>query len=163
MLVPPRFRQLRALCVGLAVLLAGCAGEEPGAGRTTATVTKVTDGDTLRLSGLGSTRLIGIDTPEVYGRDECFGKQATAFAERVVPAGTKVSYRLGVETRDRYGRALAYVYLRDGRLFNELLAARGYAQPLTIPPNDEFAERFVAAARRARARDVGLWAPGACR
>ena len=78
-----------------------------------------------------------------------------------MPVGTKVSYRLGVEKRDRYGRALAYVYLRDGRLFNELLAARGYAQPLTIPPNDELADRFVAAARRARKRNLGLWR--ACR
>jgi micrococcal nuclease len=42
-------------------------------------------------------------------------------------------------------------------MFNELLVERGYAQPLTIPPNDEFASRFVAAARRARERRLGLW------
>ena len=102
-------------------------------------------------------RLIGIDTPEVHGRDECFGREASAFAERVVPVGSRVRYRLGVEERDQYGRALAYVYLEDGRLFNELLAERGYAQPLTVPPNDELAERFVAAARRAREARRGLW------
>jgi micrococcal nuclease len=151
---------VRLLAV-LAILFAGCSVEELHGGGTNtdtnATVTKVTDGDTLKLSGIGSTRLIGIDTPEVYGEHECFGKQASAFAERVVPPGTRVRYRLGIEERDRYGRALAYVYLRDGRLFNEMLAARGYAQPLTIPPNDEFADRFVAAARRARKRQLGLW------
>ena len=70
-------------------------------------------------------------------------------------------YRLGVDPYDRYGRALAYVYLADGRMFNELLAERGYATPLTIPPNVDFADRFVAAARRARELGRGLWK--ACR
>jgi micrococcal nuclease len=108
-------------------------------------------------------RLIGVDTPEVYGQVECFGHEASAFVERLLPLGSRVSYRLGVETRDRYGRALAYVYLEDGRLLNMVLVRRGFAQPLTIPPNDELAGRFVTAARDARRRDAGLWAPGACR
>jgi endonuclease YncB( thermonuclease family) len=42
-------------------------------------------------------------------------------------------------------------------MFNELLVERGYAEPLTIPPNDEFASRFAAAERRARSRRLGLW------
>ena len=101
--------------------------------------------------------MIGIDTPEVFGQAECFGKEASAFTERVLPVGKHVRYRLGVDPRDRYGRALAYVYLGDGRMFNELLAERGYATPLTIPPNVDFADRFVAAARRAREAHRGLW------
>ena len=107
-------------------------------------------------------RLIGVDTPEVYGGVECYGREASAFVKRLLPLGTSVDYTLGTEERDRYGRALAYVFTDDGRFLNLVLVRRGYAQPLTIPPNDEFAERFVAAARRARARRVGLWAPGAC-
>ena len=102
-------------------------------------------------------RLIGVDTPEVYGQSECFGKEASAFAKRVVPVGTHVRYRLGVDPRDRYGRALAYLYLSDGRMFNELLVARGYATPLTIPPNVDYARRFVKLARRAREQNLGLW------
>jgi micrococcal nuclease len=125
-------------------------------------VTKHTDGDTLWLSGVGKVRLIGVDTPEVYGQDECYGHEASAFVERLVPLGARVTYSLGVEQRDRYGRALAYVYLDDGRFLNLMLVRRGYAQPLTIPPNDELAPRFVAAARRARDRHLGLWGPGAC-
>jgi micrococcal nuclease len=94
---------------------------------------------------------------------ECFGRRASAFVERLLPLGSRVSYRLGVEPRDRYGRALAYVYLGDGRLLNMVLVERGLAQPSTIPPNDELAGRFVAAARAARRRGAGLWAAGACR
>jgi micrococcal nuclease len=130
-------------------------GDEPG---NTARVTRVTDGDTIRLDGLGRVRLIGIDTPEVFGERECYGPQASAFAKRMLPIGTRVTYSLGVERQDRYGRTLAYVYLPDGRLFNELLAERGYATVLTIPPNDRFAGRFESAVRQARERHAGLWA-----
>jgi len=122
-----------------------------------AVVTRNTDGDTFYLSGIGKVRLIGVDTPEVFGKSECFGKEASAFTKRVLPVGRHVRYRLGVDPIDRFGRALAYVYLEDGRMFNELLAERGYATPLTIPPNVDYADRFVAAARRARETNRGLW------
>ena len=89
-------------------------------------------------------------------------REASAFVERIVPLGTAVSYRLGIEERDRYGRALAYLYLDDGRLLNLLLLKRGYAQVLTIPPNVDFAPRFRMAARRARAAGRGLWGAAGC-
>jgi micrococcal nuclease len=167
LLGPARLGQLTALLIVLA--LAGCtepaldaAGPGPPDGRTSARVTKHTDGDTLWLSGLDSVRLIGVDTPEVYGGVECYGREASAFVERTVPLGTLVSYRLGVEERDRYGRALAYVWLRDGRFLNRLLVARGYAQPLTIPPNVEYEDLFVRAASRAREAGRGLWGRTGC-
>ena len=97
--------------VALACLtLAGCdeqaldPGHGPGAD---ARVTRHTDGDTLWLSGIGKVRLIGIDTPEVFGETECYGRAASAFVRRVAPLRSRVRYRLGVERRDRYGRALA--------------------------------------------------------
>jgi micrococcal nuclease len=107
--------------------------------------------------GLGRVRLIGIDTPEVYGQQECFGRQASSFVKGLLHPGDEVTYKVGVEPRDRYGRLLAYVWLKDGRFLNLLLAERGYALPLTIPPNVDFADRFVAAARRARGHGLGLW------
>ena len=71
-------------------------------------------------------------------------------------------YRLGVEERDRYGRALAYVWLRGGRFLNRLLLARGYAQVLTVPPNVEYADQFARVARRARRAGRGLWGRPGC-
>jgi micrococcal nuclease len=161
-----RLRSLGALlALLLALIVAGCAdpaGDEAGSGPTGARVVKHTDGDTFWLSGIGKVRLIGVDTPEVYGGVECFGRQASAFVRRLLPLGSRVRYRLGVEERDRYGRALAYVWLSDGRFLNRLLVARGYAQPLTIPPNDEYADMFVRSARRARASSRGLWGRRGC-
>jgi micrococcal nuclease len=140
----------------------GSAFPRPGAGARTGTLTSVSDGDTVRLAGIGRVRLIGIDTPEVHGRVECFGREAEAFVEDLLAPGARVRYRPGREERDRYGRLLAYVWLPDGRFLNGLLVSGGYAQPLTIPPNVEFADRFVAAARRARERKRGLWGRPGC-
>jgi micrococcal nuclease len=155
------------LSVLLFVVLAGCASpaEEPAqpGERTSARVTRHTDGDTLWLSGIGKVRLIGVDTPEVYGGAvECFGREASALVRRTLPLGSAVRYRLGVDERDRYGRALAYVWLSDGRFLNRLLVARGYAQALTVPPNVEYEDLFVRAARGAREAGRGLWARPGC-
>ncbi len=160
-----------ALIAALAALFAGGRYALPdddtasGAGKRgtkDATVTKVTDGDTVRLSGIGRTRLIGVDTPEVYGGVECYGREASNFTKRHLKPGTRVRYKLGVEPRDRYDRALAYVWLGDGRFFNLMLVEQGYATQLTIPPNVDYANKFRAAVRRARKAERGLWAPGRC-
>jgi micrococcal nuclease len=163
--VASRAAHCRSLALLAALFLAGCspaAHSASGGASTTARVTKHTDGDTLWLSGIGKVRLIGVDTPEVYGQVECYGHEASAFVERTVPLGSRVRYRLGVDESDRYGRALAYLWLTDGRFLNRLLVARGYAQPMTIPPNVEYADLFVRAARRAREAGRGLWGRRGC-
>lgn len=88
---------------------------------------------------------------------ECFGREASEFAERLLPLETRVRYRVGVEERDRYGRLLAYVWLPDGRMLNRVLVEQGYAQTLTIPPNVDFADVFRAGAQAAREAGLGLW------
>jgi micrococcal nuclease len=160
---------MRRLPYLLVVLVAAAAGiavlsdeTEDSAEPGTARVERVTDGDTLWLTGVGKVRLIGIDTPEVYGGVECYGREASAFAKRLLPPGRRVRYELGTEERDRYGRALAYVWLEDGRFLNRLLVERGFATPLTIPPNVDFAADLVRAARRARRSARGLWGRPGC-
>jgi micrococcal nuclease len=124
-------------------------------------VKRVVDGDTVELAGLGKARIIGVDTPEVYGGVECYGHEASEFTKRQLD-GARVRYTVGREERDRYGRLLVYLWLEDGRSFNALLVARGYAQPLTIPPDDDYAPVFVRLSRAARDAKRGLWSPGAC-
>lgn len=134
-------------------------------------MTRVVDGDTVVLSGIpagkrdGRTegrhaRLIGIDTPEVYGGVDCFGRQASAFTKRELD-GEDVSVAFDVQPVDRYARALVYIWTADGRFFNGRLVAEGYAQPFTVPPNVRFADVFVRLSRDAREAGRGLWA--ACR
>ena len=113
------------------------------------------------LAGIGRSRLIGIDTPEVHGFAECFGREASAFARSLL-ARRRVRWERGAEPRDRYGRALVYLWLPDGRFVNEQLVAGGYARTLEIAPNVRFADRLRGRERAARAAGRGLWSRGAC-
>lgn len=119
-----------------------------GAPGRRASVTRVVDGDTIELAGIGPVRLIGVDTPE---RGDCGFDEATRFTERRV-GGERVRYVVGRERRDRYARLLAYVYDPKGRMHNLSLARAGHAKVLTIAPNDRYAGRFEAAVRSARGR-----------
>lgn len=129
-------------------------------------VVSVTDGDTIVLGGIDvgavdtaggrKTRLIGVDTPEVFGRAECYGSAASEFTKGELSRRT-VLVDFDVQTTDRFGRALVYLWTIEGVLFNAKLVAEGYALQLTIPPNVRFAELFTALAREAREGNRGLW------
>ena len=134
----------------------------PGESVASDEVVRVVDGDTVVLRSTGKSRLIGVDTPEVYGAQECFGREASAFAKRLLRPGLRVTVERDAEEHDRYGRALIYLRLPDRRSFNELLVAQGFAVPLTIPPNARQAERLRELARRARERTAGLWSSLPC-
>jgi micrococcal nuclease len=145
-----------AVLVLLAVGLAALAGARPGAGADErARVVRVIDGDTLVVAGGERVRLIGVDTPELRPV-ECYGRAATRELRRLV-GGRRVRLERDVEERDRYGRLLAYVRRGDGLLVNAELVRRGFAQPLTVPPNVRHAARFRRLAREARRERRGLW------
>jgi micrococcal nuclease len=128
-----------------------------------ARVDRVVDGDTIRLTGVGPVRLIGVDTPETYGgRVECFGPEATRYVRDLLPRGARVRYTVGEEPRDRYGRLLVYLYMPDGAALNYVLVTAGYATALTIPPNDRYAEVFRRAERGARLARSGMWSRPRC-
>ena len=157
-----------------AALVASCDGGAFGSSPTTtvspgvleanATVEYVVDGDTIDAVIDGReerVRLIGIDTPETKRPDtpiECFGPEATAFTESLLPVGTPIRIERDTVNRDDFGRLLGYVYrAEDGIFVNYESVRQGYATPLTIEPNDTHAALFVDAARAAEADDVGLW------
>jgi micrococcal nuclease len=126
------------------------------------TVVRVVDGDTVVLRSAGKSRLIGVDTPEVFGRPECFGAEASRFAKTTLRPGMAVNVQRDAQPRDRYGRSLIYLTLADGRSFNELLVKEGFALPMTIAPNVRHAGRFRELAGRARSEMAGLWSPATC-
>ena len=136
---------------------------DPPKGAVAAKVQRVVDGDTFVASVNGRrerVRVIGVDTPESVDPnrpDEPFGEEASDFAKRYLD-GETVRMAGDVEPRDRYGRMLAYVWLADGTFWNALLAAEGYAQQLTIPPNVTYAPLFRRLVAEARRNDRGLWA-----
>ena len=126
------------------------------------------DGDTVELADGRLVRYLGIDAPEVRRREgdrwvvdpEPMGREATAFNRRLVE-GKPVRLEYDVQTHDRFGRLLAYVYVSEPggseAMANVELIRAGLAQPLTIPPNVRHAERFRALAEAARRERRGLW------
>jgi micrococcal nuclease len=144
----------------------GAAGPDDGAakgGAEMATVTRVVDGDTVvaRIGGREErVRYIGMDTPEDVKPGtpvQCYSRAAAAENRRLV-AGRRVRLVQDAEARDRYGRLLAYVYrASDGLFVNEELVRRGYARPLTIPPNVAHEGEIARLASVARRAGRGLW------
>ncbi len=123
-------------------------------------VTNVVDGDTIDVEIDGETyrvRLVLIDTPEVHGRSDCYGKEASEFVKELLPLGTVVELERDVSETDRFGRLLRYVYLEDGTMVNELLLSEGYAQVATFPPDLRYIDRFLELQREAREAGRGLW------
>ncbi len=162
-----------AAATALVVVVLGCADQgrtsPPSSSTTAATagreviVTHVTDGDTFR-AGDERIRIIGIDTPEVAQRPECFGEEATAALERLMPVGTEVRLVGDVEPTDRYDRSLAYVHRASDDLdVGRALLAEGAARTLEVAPNTSRAEAYAAESAAAREAGRGLWSacPGA--
>jgi micrococcal nuclease len=134
-------------------------------GRMHGTVTQVVDGDTIKVK-LGSRtetiRLIGVDTPETKHPTkpiECWGPEASAHTQSLLPSGTDVVVVRDEEARDKYGRLLAYVTRTSDNLFINLdLISGGWANTLSIEPNTAYAQAFSDAANTAQRLQLGLWA-----
>lgn len=135
-------------------------------------VKRVVDGDTVVLEDGQRVRFIGIDTPEMHEsaklhRDsretnqdietiKKLGRRAYQFARGLIE-GKRVSLEFDVEKHDKYGRLLAYVYLKDGTFVNAEIVKQGYASLMTIPPNVKYANLFLRLYRQARENRRGLW------
>ncbi|MDD5561051.1 MAG: thermonuclease family protein [Candidatus Omnitrophica bacterium] len=135
-------------------------------------VTRVVDGDTLKLENGKFLRLLGIDTPEMHESAKLFrdarrtgqkaeeikklGRQSYEFTKQLAQ-GKRVRLEFDKERYDKYGRILAYVYLPDGRLLNALIVEEGYASLMNYPPNVKYADLFSRLYRQARENKRGLW------
>jgi micrococcal nuclease len=164
--VANKLRVFPAAFVALVVLAANGCGLAPRGGATVVsdirTVMRVVDGDTIIVNPNERIRLIGIDAPESVAPNrpvDCMGHESSQFLKEFLPKGTEVRLARDVEPEDRYGRTLAYVWVASTGVFvNAELVRRGFAQPLTIPPNIAHADQFADLARDARQADRGLWA-----
>lgn len=133
-------------------------------------VVKVLDGDTIRIADhffQNTVRLIGIDTPEVYGKVQPFGPEASAFTKQLLTS-QHVWVELDSLQHDRYGRMLAYVYLEsdegdwtsEGRHFiqaNLEIIKSGLAKCLPIAPNIRYKDLYEEAEHDAQEKKLNLW------
>ncbi|WP_339487006.1 thermonuclease family protein [Pseudomonas sp. EL_65y_Pfl2_R95] len=124
-------------------------------------VSRVVDGDTLRLVDGRSVRLIGINTPEMGGKGrtvEPFAVQAKRRLSALVAASDgQITLQVGGEPKDHYGRVLAHAYDAQGRSLEAQLLAEGLGYWVAVAPNLEQRKCFQAAEQSARASRLGLW------
>ncbi len=118
-------------------------------------VLQVIDATTLQVRQAefnGPVRLLGIDAPEASQRDA-----AIKFLVQRVAAG-EVRIELDKRRLDSQGRFLAYVYVGN-QLLNEDLVAAGLARVQTYPGDSMTINRqLLRAQAEARNKERGMWA-----
>ena len=146
----------------LVVVLASLLPVTLGASQNpTYIVERVIDGDTVVLAGLGTVRLIGVDTPETVDPRkpvQRYGMESAAFLKQLVQ-GRSVRVEYDRQRSDKYGRTLAYLYLPDGLFVNLEIVRQGFGHAYVNYPF-VYMEKFRDAEREARDSSRGLWAEG---
>jgi micrococcal nuclease len=141
------------------------------------TVTRVVDGDTLKIRYENDTtdtvRLLGIDTPEIHSENtpdefegvpdtdagraclERYGEEASAYLDELVE-GERVRLEFDEQSdrRGYYGRLLAYVH-HDGENLNHQLVTDGWAR--VYDSRFEQQESFYDAEASAQRQSRRVW------
>lgn len=124
-------------------------------------VSRVIDADTVELTQGDRVRLLGIDAPELgYSgqADEPFAREGKRALDALL---REFDYRVllmpGQDSRDRYGRLLAYLFLPDQTNIQRILLQEGWVMQVFVAPNLEFADCLRPVERVARAHHKGIW------
>ncbi|AST92663.1 thermonuclease family protein [Sutcliffiella cohnii] len=148
----------------LITLLAACSlNNSEEAQRIEVPVTSVIDGDTIRVLINGKeerVRFLLIDTPEMNHstpeEPQPFAVEATEYVEKLLEGGT-VELEFDISERDRYGRLLAYLYVEDKNIQEELLR-NGLARVAYIyEPNTKYVDHFQSIQKEAQKQEIGIW------
>lgn len=143
---------------------------EAGQGEVAGRVSWIHDGDTLKVDGIGTVRLIGVDVPETAAsqRDQYLRRQGVPSPIQRQTAkkalhfvigeakGKTVRLRFDGDRQDRHGRTLAYVILPDGRNLNRLLIEEGLAA-VYRRFDFQLKKEFLSAEKEARQEGRGMW------
>jgi len=167
-------QQVRSAIIVL-ILVATCALPLQ-AQQESVSVLRVLDGETLKIDRNGQKeliKLIGLDVPKskmhskaerdaIQSRQDflpmtSMGIEAMKYLKRLVKSGDSVVIEFDVETRDKEGMLLGYVYLSDGRMLNEEVLRAGYAYLATSAPNVKYQGRLLQARADAWKNGRGVW------
>ena len=138
-----------------------------------AVIVRAVDGDTAVVKVDGQekrVRFLGVDTPETVHPNkpvQFYGKEASNFTKENLN-GKRVWLEYDANPQDRYGRHLAYIWLKNPKtideasirenMFNAKLLLGGYAKVMIIRPNKRYESEFKKFEAEARQAKRGLWA-----
>jgi micrococcal nuclease len=127
------------------------------------TVKRILRADTIEVDGVGAVRMIGVETPDGKTPVETYavhGKNALAFTERnLLNQEVRLEYDpafAAKNNKDETGNTLAYIYTKDGSLFNAELLKQGFAFVRVAEPFKKV-EDFRSYEREAMTVMKGLW------
>jgi micrococcal nuclease len=119
----------------------------------------VYDGDSILLNSGEKVRYLGIDTPEIdhgQGDSEFMADASKAFNLKLV-GKAQIRLEFDRKKRDVYGRILAYVFLEDGRMINQILVRKGYAHVMFGNQRLRYEALLLDCQRRAMKEKLGIW------
>ena len=127
-------------------------------------VKRVVDGDTIVVDLNGAdtyVRLIGIDAPESVSYNAAEnteqGKTASDFTKKLLRK-RNVYLEYDRDTKDKYGRTLAYVFMEDKTtMANREILRAGMAKTYFIRPNVKYETDFIRIQNEAKRDRVGFW------
>jgi endonuclease YncB( thermonuclease family) len=129
----------------------------------TATITKITDGDTVQAITPEGTklkvRLYGIDAPETPKGSipgEPFGSASRDYLASLV---AQRSVRVEILDIDRYRRVVGIIWLAERNVNLEMIAA-GMAEAYVEYLKKPYRAPFIQAEQEARAQGRGVWSQG---
>lgn len=122
------------------------------------------DGDTAKFELDGeiiTVRFLGIDTPETVHPtlgEEPYGKEASNYTSEKLRLANKIEleYDENVSKTDKYGRHLAWVFIDDVLLQEELIK-NGLAKTYMLQDNYSYAWCLQEKQENARKNDLGIW------
>jgi micrococcal nuclease len=131
--------------------------------QVTITLVDIIDGDTIkvRINGkMETVRYLLVDTPESKNPKKCvqpYAKEAFFRNSELIKSGNlTLEYEQG-NTRDMYGRLLAYVYV-DGESIQESLLNEGYARVAYImDPPYKYLKQFREDESLAKREKINIW------
>lgn len=166
--MPRALTSLAGAALSTVLALGGCAEtaiEPPATAATSrAVLDRVTDGDTIRVRVGGrveKVRLIGLDTPEVFGGVEVGGRQASASLKQLARPGDRVTLTRDPtqDDSDRFRRLLRVATVNGRDLALEQIR-RGWGAAYVFRDPFKRLGRYRAAERAARAARRGVWGLG---
>lgn len=119
----------------------------------------VYDGDTLLLDNGEKVRLLGINAPEIdykAGNSEFMAHAARRFSRELLK-GEQVRLEYDSDRKDRYGRLLAYVFLKNGTMVNEVLVLKGLAHVMFNRRTLKYRALLLDCQRKALKDKCGIW------
>ena len=168
------------IIAGIAYLFGGdsvldFSGNDGGGGQdfVQGVIVRAVDGDTAVVKVDGQerrVRFLGVDTPETVHPNkpvQFYGKEASNYTKENLN-GKRVWLEYDQNPQDRYGRHLAYIWLKNPatineasireNMFNAKLLLGGYAKVMIIRPNKRYESEFKKFESEARQAKAGLWA-----